>query len=509
MMRSCFALILTGLLASAPLAHATRSTAPVNVTGGAIAGTRAAGLASYLGVPFAAPPVGSLRWRAPQPVPPWHGVKATRAYGPACAQTAAWMTHPQSEDCLYLNIWAPERAARLPVIVWIHGGGFYGGTGAQPLYDGSRLARRGAIVVTLNYRLGVFGFFAHPELTEASGGAPGNQGILDQIAALRWVKQNIARFGGDPARVTIMGESAGAESVTMLVASKLAKGLFQRAVAESGNFAMPLDASESARFDRASAQAHGLAYARALGADSLAELRALSVEALHKEAWSPHPIVDGVVLREDLATTYRQRRHNDVPLLVGWNAEEGKDLAPELLGTGDFSAASHAQRVAKLLGHAPSDALLAAYPGATDSQARVSIHRLTNDWWGWRMVAWAGMQAQYGRAKPYVYYFAHRPAEPDTPCGYGCGAGHGAEIAYLFDNLDQDKRAWSAADRQLATRLSTTLVRFARTGNPNAPGLPTWPAYDGANATVLTIGGEEDPALRALPDMTLFPQLAR
>lgn len=483
------------MLFLASAAYAAEPAQPLKVSDGDLAGIHADGLQTYLGIPYAAPPVGPLRWRAPQAPAPWQGVRDASHYAPACAQTAVWITNPKSEDCLYLNVWAPDHAARLPVIVWIHGGGYYGGTAAQPLYNGANLARHGAVVVTLNYRLGIFGFFAHPELSaESPDHASGNQGILDQIAALRWVQHNIASFGGDPQRVTIVGESAGGESVALLVASPLAQGLFQRAIAESGNDAMPLQPSENTRFDRQSAEAAGAAVGK------LAELRAHSTAALQQHAWTPRTFVDGYLLREDLTTLYRNRRHNDVPLMVGWNAEEGKDLAPEILGTSDFTAARHPTLVADLLGQAPSAAVLKTYPGATDAQAKASLNQLTNDWWGWRMAHWAGLQKTYGRAPSYVYFFTHRPAPPASPCGYGCGAGHGAEIQYVFDNLDLDQRAWRPGDRQLASQLADTWVNFARSGNPNGSGLPQWRAYDGSNATVLRIGAETDP----LPDFSLF-----
>jgi para-nitrobenzyl esterase len=472
----------------------------VKVTGGEIAGAQAEGVKSYLGVPFAAPPVGKLRWRAPQAVEAWEGIKQATSYAPACAQTAVWITGPKSEDCLYLNLWAPAKAAKLPVLVWIHGGGYYGGTGSQPGFNGANLAKRGAIVVTINYRLGIFGFFAHPELSaESPHCASGNQGILDQIAALQWVKDNIAAFGGDPSRVTIFGESAGGESVALLVASPLAKGLFQRAIAQSGNDALPLTADEAGRFDRKTAEANGVAFAKAAGVSNLASLRTLSMEAAQKPAWLPRTIVDGYLLREDLTTIYRKHRQNDVPLLVGWNAEEGKDLAPEILETGDFTAANHRKLVAKLLGHAPSDAVLAAYPGADDAEAKASINQLTTDWWGWRMTQWAALQAKHGLAKSYAYFFAHRPAEPLTPCGYGCGAGHGAEIQYVFGNLDD--RPWTKADRDLSERLATTWINFARTGNPAGKGLPAWPAFDGSAASVQHIG-DVQPPIKRLPDFS-------
>lgn len=485
-------------------AHAAQPTAPVKVTGGVIAGTQADGYRVYQGIPFAAPPVGELRWRLPQPVVPWTGVKQTRSFAPACAQSASWMPEPKSEDCLYLNVWTPDKASKLPVIVWIHGGGYYGGSASQSLYDGANLARHGAVVVTVNYRLGILGFFAHPELTlEAPQRAAGSQAIHDHIAALHWVQDNIGKFGGDPKRVAIVGESAGGASVIALTASPLAKGLFQRAIAQSGSWAVPFNAGEHAGYDRREAEEKGAATATSLGAGSLAELRKLSVEQLHKAAWSPQTVVDGYLIKDDLDTIYRQRRHNDVPLLVGWNAEEGKDLAGEILGTYTFTADRHRELTGRLLGFAPLDAILAAYPGATDEEAKASLHRLTNDWWGWRSVYWATLQARYGKARPYVYFYAHAPAEPASPCNWGCGIGHGVEIQYVFDNLHLDKRAWTPADRQLATRLARTWVAFARTGSPNGPGLPRWPQFDGKPASILRIGATGG---HELPDLSLFPQ---
>ena len=303
-LRAASTLAIAGLLAAITPCHAQQATPPIQVTGGVISGTDNGDIRTFFGVPYAAPPIGDLRWRAPQPVIAWTGVKAARAFSPACRQTVTWISNPQSEDCLYLNIWAPEKAEKLPVMVWIHGGGNFGGTGAQSLYDGTHLTRRGVIVVTLNYRLGVFGFFADPELTQESPDhASGNQGIEDQIVALRWVKANIAAFGGDPDRVTVMGESAGAEAVAVLVASPQAKGLFQRAIAESGNGAMPIDPSEDAQFDHTAAEAQGAAFMRAQHAANLAELRRMNADTLIRQPWAPRVIVDGHVLREDMTTT--------------------------------------------------------------------------------------------------------------------------------------------------------------------------------------------------------------
>lgn len=493
---------------TAPQASARAVVVAAGVESGALGGKIANGVLSLLGVPYAAPPVGDLRWRAPQPVAPWEGVRPAINFAPACRQTVSWITEPQSEDCLYLNMWMPAEAPedKLPVIVWIHGGGFFGGSGAQPLYDGANLARRGVIVITLNYRLGVFGFFAHPGLSaESPDHASGNQGILDQIAALEWIQRNIAGLGGDPHRVTIMGESAGGESVAILVASPRAKGLFQRAISQSGNYGLPLDKAERPQFDRKSAEATGLAFARETGQTSLAKLRKLSADDLLKKPWAPRTLVDGVVLREDMTATYRAGRQNRVPILVGWNADEGKDLAAEILGTSDFTAQRHPALIGDMLKREPSSALLQAYPARDDAQAQASIFRFTSDYWGWRIWRWAGLHQARKDRPAYVYYFVHSPAEPSTPCGYGCKAGHGAEIRYVFDQLDQDDRIWNAEDRRLASRLASYWTNFARSGDPNGPGLPTWKPFDGGDSSVRRLGSDEEIVARGrLPNFELL-----
>lgn len=490
------------LLALAPATHAK----PVRVDGGLVEGTVKAGLRLWQGIPYAAPPVGDLRWRAPQPVVSWTGVRPATAFSPACRQTATWITMPQSEDCLYLNVWAPEapKGTKLPVMVWIHGGGYYGGTAAQPLFDGAHIARHGVIVVTLNYRLGVFGFFSHPELA-AEGKVDGNQGLLDQIAALRWVKRNIAAFGGDPDRVTVFGESAGSESVAILTTSPLAKGLFQRTIGESGNMAMPIDGRDDKAFGKAAAEADGVALGKALNAPHLADLRKLDTETLIKQPWSPGAIVDGYLVPTDMTAAYKAAQPSRVPLLVGWNADEGKDLAPEILGTSDFSLARYPALVAQLLGHAPSRALLDAYPAKTDAAAKAMLFKLTTDYWSWRIWKWAGLHTAAHSGPTYVYDFVHIPAEPATPCGYGCGAGHGAEIPYVFDQLAQDPRAWNPDDHMMAERLVTYWTNFAKTGNPNGHDLPQWKTFDGSDASVIRLGSDtEVKAAPLLPDYGLI-----
>jgi para-nitrobenzyl esterase len=500
------AIVLTAALGTSVPNIAHGQAPVVRFAEGSAAGSVRDGVTRFLGLPYAAPPVGALRWRAPEPPRPWSGVRHATSFAPACRQTAPWITERQSEDCLYLNIWAPAgpRKTSLPVIVWIHGGGFFGGSGAQPLYDGTRLARRGVIVVTLNYRLGLFGFFAHPELT-AQDHVTGNQGVLDQVAALRWVKRNIAAVGGDPRRVTIMGESAGGESVAILTASTLATGLFQRAIAQSGNDGLPLTPDEAPNYDRTAAEGAGAALARRIGHRSLAELRRVPAEELLRQSWTPRTVMDGRLIPADMTTAYRRGRYNRVPLLVGWNSNEGIDLAPEILGTDRLDAASYGPLVTKLLRRPPSPALLAAYPTGTDAEARSSLERLTTDWWGWRMWSWARLHREARQAPTYVYYFIHWPAEPRTPCGYGCKAGHGAEIPFAFDQLDQDGRAWRPEDRLLSDQIATYWTNFARTGDPNGPNVPRWVAFDGNASTVQRLGSADEIKARgALPDFRLL-----
>ena len=302
----------------ASVAVAQMQTQTARFADGAVAGTTAGEVTTFLGVPYAAPPVGELRWRAPAPVRAWSGVRPAKAFSPACAQTAAWITERKSEDCLYLNIWVPTKpgSGKRPVMVWIHGGGFYGGSGSQPSYDGANLSRRSVIVVTLNYRLGVFGFFAHPELTRRDH-VTGNQGLLDQVAALRWVQRNIAAVGGDPNRVTIMGESAGGESVAVLTTSPLATGLFQRAIAQSGNYGVPLNRAEMSDYASETAQAAGTALGQTLGLPSLAELRRVPAEALLQQSWSPRTNLDDHLIRSDMTAIYRGGLASRVPLLLG------------------------------------------------------------------------------------------------------------------------------------------------------------------------------------------------
>ena len=372
------------------------SAAPVEVEGGRIEGTRQQGLAVYKGVPFAAPPTGALRWREPQAVLPWSGVRRADAFAPACMQTGSSMPGEPpprvSEDCLYLNIWTPARDARqrLPVMVWIHGGGFTNGATALPLYGGDRLARRGVVVVTIAYRLGPLGFLAHPELTkESPGHGSGNYGVMDQIAALGWIQRNIAAFGGDPDRVTIFGQSAGAMSVSLLMASPRAARLFHRAIAQSGGVFEPAQLAPG--YQLANAERDGAAYAASLGAHSLAELRRLPAAALlgGSAAAVSHPVVEPNVLPESPYDAFAAGHQADVPILVGSNADEARSL----VDLSRVKASSFAEDLSRAWGPLPPP-LLAAYPFTTDAEARKARADLERDLrFGWDMWAWARLQA--------------------------------------------------------------------------------------------------------------------
>lgn len=461
----------------------------VQIDGGLVEGVQAGPLTVYKGIAFAAPPVGPLRWREPQPVIPWKGVRKADKFAPACMQTGVSMpgeTPPvSSEDCLYLNIWTPARSddARLPVMVWIYGGGFSNGSASMPLYWGDRLARKGAVVVTFGYRLGPFGFLAHADLTrESPHHTSGNYGLLDQIAALQWVQRNIEAFGGDPGCVTILGQSAGANSVSIMMASPLAKGLFHRALGQSSGLFEPLKLAPN--YLLANAEHEGEAYAASLGAHSLAELRALPASELlkGKAGEISHPVIEPYLLPESPYDAFVQNKQNDVPILVGSNADEARSLLPDLH---TVKAETFTADIAKHWGSLPPQ-LLAAYPHATDEQARKARLAFERDLrFGWDMWAWARLEAMKGRNSVYYYQFAHKPPFPKGSVYESWGASHYAELWYMFDHLQQEPWHWSAADRKLADVISSYWVNFAKSGNPNGARLPVWPEFTSADNRVL------------------------
>lgn len=475
----------------------------VTIDSGKLAGSERGDMVTFLGVPYAAPPIGNLRWKAPQPVKAWQGTRKATDFGFVCRQTADWVKLPQSEDCLTLNIWAPARKAAkpYPVMVWIHGGGMTSGHGSEWGPEGGKsVVRKGVIFVSINYRLGIFGFFAHPELSaDAPDHAGGNQGFRDQIAALQWVKRNIAAFGGDPHQVTIAGESAGASSVSALTISPLASGLFQRAIAESG-VAGPLPPA-------AAAENLGKALGEALKAPHLGDLRKLSADDLLKQKWHVMPYLDGAVFAEQPQQSFAAGHQNKVPLLLGWNADEGLDLAPDAFGTKDITAANYESLLHRPFGPQVPPVILTLYPGKTDAEAKASAQRLVTDMIGLSHFAWATTQQKTNTQPVFLYYYTHSPAEalPEQPCTYGCKAGHTAEIRFAFGQLWRDPRPWNKDDLALEEQMLGYWTDFAQTGDPNGAARPKWPAFDGTPATVQRLGSAAEIKERGnFPDFRPF-----
>lgn len=495
---------LQAMLLAAAVAGCSQATPVITIDSGKIAGQEEGGMMRFLDIPYAAPPIGDLRWRAPQAVKPWEGVRQAIEFGPACRQTADWVKDPQSEDCLSLNVYAPAKSAAkpYPVMVWIHGGGLTSGHGSEwgPIGANSVL-QKGVILVSINYRLGIFGFFAHPELSaEAADHTSGNQGFRDQIAALQWVKRNIAKFGGDPNNVTITGCSAGGSSVATLTISPQAKGLFQRGISESGVASPVPPLAEAEKFDADAA-------AKSYGAGHIAELRKMPAEDLLKKNWMTFPIRDGVVLPQQPNESFAAGHQNHVPVLLGWNADEGVDLASDVLGSKDFTVAVYPSLLQKLFGPQIPPPILAQYPGKTDAEALASARRLVTDMIGLQHFGWAVMQQKTKTEPVYLYHFVHSPAEPpkDKPCNYGCKAGHGAEIRFAYNQLFEEQRDWTEDDKALASQMLGYWTNFAKTGNPNGEGLPKWPMFDGTPESVKRLGSDSEIKARgAFPDFRLY-----
>ena len=474
----------------AVLAHSAAAAAPpVKVEGGLVQGVTEGALGVYKAIPFAAPPVGALRWQAPQPVIPWTGTHAADAYAPACVQSMGDAPPGgANEDCLYLNIWTPAKSPseKLPVLVWIYGGGFNAGATSYPVHDGARLANRGVVLVSVAYRVGVLGFFAHPELSaEAPSHASGNYGLLDMIEGLQWVSRNIAAFGGDPARVTIFGESAGGIAVSMLCASPLAKGLFQAAISQSGGSFGPSNRNpqpgENMRL-LADAEASGLELAKAAGANSIAELRAMTtekvLEARRAQPGIAWPIVDGYVIPDDQYRLYEAGRFNDTPILVGYNSDEG--LSFTRVKTASEYAAATRERYGPF-----AERLLAAYPPSGDAITRRARDLARDSAFGWHTWSWARLQSSRGRGPAFLYYFDQHPARtPGTPEA-DHGTPHGVDVPYVFENLDAKA---TADDRHISETMAAYWTNFAKHGDPNGEGLPAWPAFSDKNPVVMYLG---------------------
>ncbi len=479
-----------------------------NVTGGRLEGSTADGVSAFKGIPFAAPPIGELRWKAPQSVRAWQAVRKADSFGPSCMQGARMLalmgaSSGESEDCLYLNVWTAARSAaeRRPVMVWIYGGGFAAGMTGVPTYDGTQFAKQGVVLVSVAYRVGPFGFLADPALTLEGGRTSGNYGLQDMIAGLRWVKQNIARFGGDPARVTIFGESAGGIAVSMLAASPPAAGLFQRVISESGGaFNPPRQGTGAGGLvpTLKGAEEYGHQFLTKLGASDLAGARALSADkiqaALPADALSGGfwPNFDGKVLPGDLYLRYSAGKFNDTPILVGTNSDEGA-----LFARPGMTAAAFEKQVREGYG-ARADHILKAYPHGTDQEAASAGKRLFRDTtFGWSTWAWATQQSRHGKNPAFIYYFDHRtPQSPE-------GANHGSEIAFVFHTLAAPGLGGvvmkpTAAEWNLSEQMQRYWVNFATTGDPNGVGLPAWPVFDVKTQQAMVL--KDTPSAQPLPN---------
>ena len=459
----------------------------VTTADGAVQGiTLPGGIHAFQGVPYAAPPVRDLRWQPPQPVERWTGVRRADRFAAQCMQMRVFddmvfRNSGVSEDCLYLNVWtpSPQATSRLPVLVYFYGGGFVGGDGSEYRYDGESLAEKGIVVVTMSFRLGVFGFFAHPELTaESTHHASGNYTLLDQVQALRWVRQNIAAFGGDPDAVTIGGESAGSASVSALMASPLAKGLFRGAIGESGSLLGTLSPVSLAE-----AEGAGTSFAARLGASSLSALRDIpAMELLLAASRRGMPrfglVVDGWFLPRPAPEIFAAGDQAHVALLVGWNSEESSYRS--LVGSQELTAKSYSAAVRRLYGAAAPD-VMAVYPDSTDAMRLESATALASDRFiGLSTWRWADMQRRTGDAPVYRYFYAHpRPRTAESTRDQGTppgGAVHSAEIEYALGNLATNAvYAWTDDDRQVSRTMEGYFANFIKTGDPNGAGLPRWP----------------------------------
>jgi len=462
----------------------------VKIDSGIVQGKSVGAVNAYLGIPYAAPPIGKLRWKPPTPHANWNTIRKATTFGARCMQPPVYsdmvFRDPgMSEDCLTLNVWAPSQGkTALPVMVWIHGGGFVAGASSEPRQDGSNLAKLGVVVVSMNYRMSIFGFFVHPELTAESGkNASGNYGLLDIIAALEWVQHNIASFGGDPGNVTIFGESAGSFAVSALMASPLANGLFHKAIGESGaafhsrglSFETRAERETmDAKFANSVLKAPTLAQLRSLPASKF--LAAVSKKGADRDAFSFSPDVDGYFLPESVPAIFAAGKQNDVPLLAGWNRDEGSsDVAKE-----KPTLVTLKKTAEKEFGNKAAD-FLRLYSADTDEQA----YRATEDFEGDNFIAystWKWMEMQKASGKQTVYRYRFDLALPPDPKEPGPAvANHSGEIEYVFGMLNSKPRPWRPEDRKLSGLMQKYWANFARTGDPNGPDLPKWPTYESEN----------------------------
>lgn len=489
----------------------------VTVANGTLEGTHSSGIRIFKGVPFAKPPVGELRWKEPQPAQNWTGIRKADNFGPRAMQLPLFSdmifrSDGMSEDCLYLNVWTPAKlpAERLPVLVYFFGGGFRAGDGSESRYEGESMARNGIVAITVNFRLTVFGFFAHPELTkESPNHASGNYGLLDQAAALQWVQQNIAAFGGDPKRVTIAGESAGSFSVSAQMASPLSKNLIAGAIGESGsllglNPPTPL----------AEAEKSGVRFADSMGAKSLAELRAMPAEQIIQATTRPgnsnFPVtVDGYFFPKSPLQIFTEGGQAHVPLLIGWNSEENNYRS--VLGQAKSTVENYTNAVQKLYGNDAAE-VLKVYPAASDDAVQQVATDLASDRFiGYSTWKWSDVQSKtgtkpvyrylYGRARPLTTVQAARlimgeagKTLPGDTLAAAIkrqatqGAGHSVEIEYAMGNLPANRTYfWQPDDYKISEVMQGYFANFIKSGNPNGTGLPLWPAVQSSSVPVMHI----------------------
>lgn len=518
-LRTLFLAFLTMLVSTA----AVTAQETVKTSNGQLSGVvdRSAGVRSFKGIPFAEPPVGDLRWKPPQPVGNWTGVRAADKFGPRCMQRNIFgdmnfRANGMGEDCLYLNVWTPAKSGRekLPVLVYFYGGGFVAGDGSEPRYDGASMATKGIVAVTVNYRLGPFGFMAHPELSkESSHKASGNYGLLDQHAALKWVRQNIAAFGGDPNRVTIAGESAGSISVSAQMASPLSKNLIAGAIGESGSILGALSA-----VPLSDAEQTGVKFASAAGATNLAELRAMPAEKLLEVTAKPGmpwftPTIDGYFLPKSPYDIFAAGEQARVPLLAGVNSEEMTAFA--VLGREKPTVENYRKALERLY-PGKADQVFKLYPATNETEVLDAAQDLAGD----RFIShstwkWTDIATKTGGRPTYYYRYerprpAMRPEMGDARPGLAGGvvrgqqaaqtppsrgAVHSAEIEYAMGNLDGNKvYAWTPDDYNVSKVMQEYFANFIRTGDPNGKGLPKWPKFAEGHRLIIDVN------TRAVPD---------
>jgi para-nitrobenzyl esterase len=450
---------------------------PIKVDGGMIQGKADDGLMVYKGIPFAAPPVGELRWKAPQPLVKWDGVRTADKFAPAPMQGGN-PPSGKSEDCLYLNVWTPATSPKdkVPVLVWIYGGGFAFGATSEPVYTGEALAKKGVVLVSIAYRVGPFGFLVHPELSaESPNHVSGNYGLQDMIAGLQWIQKNIASFGGDPNKVIIFGESAGGIAVSMLCASPQAKGLFHGAISESGGSFGPPRATTfpGENMKRLKdAEVAGETYVKNAGASSIEELRKMDAEKLPM-GWGvgmSWPIIDGWVIPDDQYKLYESGKYNDVPILVGYNSDEGASFTREKKPE-EFIA------TVKLRYGKFADDLIKAYPVGDSTVPKTARDLARDAAFGWHTWSWARLQAKIGKSKVYYYYFDQHPDHPKDSPRADYGSPHGQEVAFVFQHVNTSSQDASSTDQTISEAMGTYWTNFAKHGDPNGSGVPTWPAF--------------------------------